>query len=158
MLTTLNVRATEFTIGPDRPWSMPVALPPSSGYTYAAEFSVDEALAAGALDVQFDRPIYTYVENFLNFPVGGGGAGPVVAVAQVVVEVRAAAMAPTTGVPATLDHRVPPAGPRRSDPDRRCEQSRRKWARLPHLRRMGRSFHNQQRASERQFRENSGNE
>ena len=28
------------------------------------------ALAAGALDVRFDRPIYTYIDNSLSLPVG----------------------------------------------------------------------------------------
>lgn len=69
-LTTLDVRATEYTAGERGAQSMPGELPPSSGYTYAAELSVDEALAAGALDVKFDRPVYTYIENFLDFPVG----------------------------------------------------------------------------------------
>ena len=46
---------------------MPAQLPPASGYTYAVEFSVDEAMAAGATDVRFDQPVYQYVENFLNF-------------------------------------------------------------------------------------------
>ena len=31
---------------------------------------VDEALAAGATDVRFSQPLFHYVENFLNFPVG----------------------------------------------------------------------------------------
>ena len=42
---------------------MPAELPPTSGYTYAAEFSADEALAAGATDVQFDQPLYFYPED-----------------------------------------------------------------------------------------------
>jgi len=49
---------------------MPADLPPTSGYTYANEFSLDEARAAGAVDVQFDPPVISYVENFLHFPVG----------------------------------------------------------------------------------------
>ena len=69
-LASLQVRATEYTIGSSGPKSMPAALPPTSGYTYAAELSADEALAAGATDVQFNQPIVHYVENFLNFPVG----------------------------------------------------------------------------------------
>ena len=69
-LTTLHVRATEFTVGDTGPAAMPAALPPSSGYTYAAEFSVDEAVAAGATDVRFSKPLPMYVENFLGFPVG----------------------------------------------------------------------------------------
>jgi len=69
-LTTLTVRATEYTVGENGPAAMPGALPPQSGYTYAVELSVDEAVAAGAVDVRFDRPLYHYVENFLGFPVG----------------------------------------------------------------------------------------
>ncbi len=70
-LTTLHVRATEYTVGPNGPQSMPGALPPTSGYTYAVEMSVDEAVAAGAKDVQFNQPVPVYIDNFLNFPVGG---------------------------------------------------------------------------------------
>ncbi len=70
-LTTATVRATEYTIGDNGPQSMPGALPPTSGYTYAVELSLDEAIAAGASDVQFDQPVSVYVENFLDFPVGG---------------------------------------------------------------------------------------
>ena len=70
-LSTLHVRATEYTIGDTGPEAMPAALPPSSGYTYAAELSVDEALAAGATEVRFSQPLPVYVENFLGFPVGG---------------------------------------------------------------------------------------
>ena len=49
---------------------MPANLPPSSGYTYCAELSADEAVAAGATDVRFSQPLPVYVENFLDFPVG----------------------------------------------------------------------------------------
>ena len=69
-LTTLNVRATEYTVGPNGPMAMPAPLPPTSGYTYAAELSVDEAVAAGAVEVRFSQALPVYVENFLNFPVG----------------------------------------------------------------------------------------
>jgi RHS repeat-associated protein len=69
-ITTLSVRATEFTVGPNGPQSMPAELPPTSGYTYAVVFTADEAKAAGAKDVVFAQPIPFYVENFLNFPVG----------------------------------------------------------------------------------------
>ena len=69
-LTSLNVRATEYTVGPNGPARMPAALPPSSGYTYAVELSVDEAIAAGATRVDFSQPVVNYVENFLDFPVG----------------------------------------------------------------------------------------
>ena len=44
--------------------------PPSSGYTYCAELSLDEAVAAGATEVRFNQALPVYVENFLGFPVG----------------------------------------------------------------------------------------
>jgi len=69
-LSTLSVRATEFTVGENGPESMPGPLPAASGYTYAIELSADEAIAAGATRVDFDRPIPFYVDNFLDFPVG----------------------------------------------------------------------------------------
>ena len=69
-LTSLNVRATEYTVGPNGPGAMPGVLPPSSGYTYAVELSADEAISANARSVVFNQPVFNYVENFLNFPVG----------------------------------------------------------------------------------------
>ena len=71
-LTGLSVRATEYTVGPNGSKAMAADLPPNSGYTYAVEFSVDEAKAAGAIDVRFSTPLPFYVENFLGFPVGTG--------------------------------------------------------------------------------------
>jgi RHS repeat-associated protein len=67
---TLHVRATEYTVGAMGPQAMPGELPPTSGYTYAAEFSADEAVAAGATGVTFDQPVIDYTENFLHFSVG----------------------------------------------------------------------------------------
>jgi RHS repeat-associated protein len=69
-ITGLSVRATEFTVGPNGPRAMPAELPPASAYTYAVDFSVDEAKAAGAIDVRFSSPLPFYVENFLGFPAG----------------------------------------------------------------------------------------
>ncbi|WP_114325998.1 RHS repeat-associated core domain-containing protein [Candidatus Colwellia aromaticivorans] len=69
-LTTLNVRATEYTVGENGPNAMPGTLPSTSGYTYAVELSVDEAIQAGASKVEFNQPLPFYVDNFLNFPVG----------------------------------------------------------------------------------------
>jgi carboxypeptidase family protein len=69
-LTTLHVRATEFTVGPTGPQAMPAALPPASAYTYAVGFAVDEAEALGATQVRFSQPVIAYVENFLHAPVG----------------------------------------------------------------------------------------
>ncbi len=64
----LSVRATEFTVGASGPSAMPGELPPTSGYTYAVEYSVDEADALGAVDVRFDKPVATYTDNFLELP------------------------------------------------------------------------------------------
>ncbi|TAN69205.1 MAG: PASTA domain-containing protein, partial [Magnetospirillum sp.] len=69
-LSTLHVRATEYTVGENGPKTMPGPLPPNSGYTYAVELSVDEALAAGATRVDFDRTLPVYVDNFIGFPTG----------------------------------------------------------------------------------------
>lgn len=69
-LTTLSVRGTEYTVGDNGPETMPGELPATSGYTYAVELSVDEAIAAGATRVDFSQPLSMYVDNFLNFPTG----------------------------------------------------------------------------------------
>lgn len=70
-LSTLTIRATEYTVGEHGVEAMPAALPPQSGYTYAVELTADEALAAGAREVRFEPPVISYVENFPGFPVGG---------------------------------------------------------------------------------------
>ncbi len=67
---TLHVHATEYTVGPNGPATMPAELPPTSGYTYATEFTVDQAVAAGAKRVRFTPSLISYNENFLNLPVG----------------------------------------------------------------------------------------
>lgn len=67
---TMTVRATEYTVGERGPESMPSSLPPASGYTHAIDYTVDEAVAAGASRVDFDKPVVTYTDNFLGFPVG----------------------------------------------------------------------------------------
>lgn len=69
-LSSLDVRATEFTVGGTGPAAMPGELPSTSAYTYAVEYSVDEALEAGATDVRFSKPVASYTDNFLDFPVG----------------------------------------------------------------------------------------
>ena len=70
-ISSLNVRATEYTVGERGPPAMPTPLPPTSAYTYCVELSADEAIAANAKDIQFDRPVSLFVENFLGFPSGG---------------------------------------------------------------------------------------
>ena len=69
-LTGLNIRATEYTVGPNGPQAMPAPLPPNVGYTYCVELTADEAEQAGAVTVRFNQPLPYYVENFLGFPVG----------------------------------------------------------------------------------------
>lgn len=69
-MSSLGVRATEYTVGVSGPAAMPGMLPPSSAYTYAVELGVDEAVAAGALRVEFDQAVSFYVEDVRNFPVG----------------------------------------------------------------------------------------
>jgi RHS repeat-associated protein len=69
-IDNLAVRATEYTVGDSGPVAMPGELPPTSGYTYAVELSVDEALEQGAASVEFDQPLPFYLENFLDLPVG----------------------------------------------------------------------------------------
>ena len=70
-LYSATVRATEYTVGAAGPASMPAHLPPTSGYTYAVELSLDEALALDSQEVRFTQPVASYVDNFLGFPVGG---------------------------------------------------------------------------------------
>ena len=67
-LSTLTIRATEFTVGQGGPESMPGPLPPTSMYTYAVEYTADEALDSRR--VEFDRPLIHYNEDFIGFPVG----------------------------------------------------------------------------------------
>jgi RHS repeat-associated protein len=69
-VSSIAVRATEYTIGENGPAQMPAELPATSAYTYAVDFSADEALGPGAGDVEFSQPVYTYVEDFIGFPVG----------------------------------------------------------------------------------------
>jgi hypothetical protein len=64
----LNVRATEYTVGPEGPKKMPATLPPRSGYTNAVEYGIDEA--AKGESITFDQRVFGYVDNFLDMPVG----------------------------------------------------------------------------------------
>jgi RHS repeat-associated protein/uncharacterized repeat protein (TIGR01451 family) len=69
-LNKLHVRATEFTVGANGLNAMPGDLPATSAYTYAAAFTLDEAVAANAIETTFNQPVIQYNENFLNLPVG----------------------------------------------------------------------------------------
>ena len=61
-ISAISVRTTEF----KTPRSMPADLPAASAFTYCVEMEAD-----GVARVQFDKPVISYVENFLDFPVGG---------------------------------------------------------------------------------------
>lgn len=80
---SLTIRTAEYTVGDSGPESMPADLPSQVGYTYASEFFVDEEAsgsggssgggfigADSAGDLQFDKDVVFYLENFLDFPVG----------------------------------------------------------------------------------------
>lgn len=67
---TVTVRVTEATVGAAGPQAMPASLPPQTAYTFAADFTVDEAIAAGAAGVTFSGPVAFALENFLHAPVG----------------------------------------------------------------------------------------
>jgi RHS repeat-associated protein len=67
---TLTLRATEYTVGALGEARMPGELPPSSAYTYAFDWSADEAGAAGATGVTFSSAVMAYAENFRDFDVG----------------------------------------------------------------------------------------
>jgi hypothetical protein len=69
-INRLHVRATEYTVGANGPDAMPGDLPPTSFYTYAVEYSIDEAVAANAIETTFSQPVIQYNENFLNFQIG----------------------------------------------------------------------------------------
>jgi RHS repeat-associated protein len=69
-VSSLTVRATEYTVGEDGPLSMPGPLPDNVAYTYAVELSADEAIAAHAEHVDFSRPVYLYLDSFIPIPVG----------------------------------------------------------------------------------------
>jgi hypothetical protein len=65
-LTSMNIRVTEYTVGAAGPSAMPGTLPPNSGYTYAFEYSVDQAEAAGAVEVKFSTPLYLDFSHFVR--------------------------------------------------------------------------------------------
>jgi YD repeat-containing protein len=69
-LSTLSVRATEFTVGESGPDAMPAELPPTTSYTYCVEINADEAVELGAKSVTFAQPLPFYVDNFLGFAAG----------------------------------------------------------------------------------------
>lgn len=69
-LSKLKLRATEYTTGENGVAAMPGELPSTSGFTYAIDYTDDQALNAGATQVRFKNPVFHYVENFVDIPVG----------------------------------------------------------------------------------------
>ena len=69
-LDTVTIRATEYTVGDQGIDRMPAPMPPTSSYTYAADLSIDEAVAAGAKTVTFSQGLPFYVDDILGFPAG----------------------------------------------------------------------------------------
>lgn len=69
-LSQFSVNATEYTVGDTGQQAMPADLPPPTAYTYAVEYSIDEAFYSNAQHVFFSQPIWSYTDNFINFPVG----------------------------------------------------------------------------------------
>ena len=70
VLSSISVRMTEQTVGALGPQRMPGPLPVASAYTYAIDYSIDEAVEAGAESVTFDPPAISYTPNFTDFDVG----------------------------------------------------------------------------------------
>jgi RHS repeat-associated protein len=66
----LHIRLTEVTKGDIGPQALPGELPATNVYTYAVDYTADEALAAGAVSVHFDQPLIAYTEDFVGAPVG----------------------------------------------------------------------------------------
>lgn len=70
-VTSLHLRLTEFTVGESGPQAMPGELPSNSGYTYAVELGVEEAISkVNGRDIIFNQRVIFYLENFLNMQVG----------------------------------------------------------------------------------------
>ena len=73
-VSQLSIRATEYTVGPNGRAAMPGDLPNTSGYTYAVELSADEAIAAQATRVTFNRPLAVLRRELPRLPGGRRGA------------------------------------------------------------------------------------
>jgi RHS repeat-associated protein len=68
----IKVRATEYTMGPNGPQAMPAYLPPTNAYTYCVELRAELNNGQALKNVTFDKPVITWVNNFLNISVGQG--------------------------------------------------------------------------------------
>ncbi len=69
-ISSLQVRATDYSANHAGPGALPADLPANLDFTYGLELSIDQADAAGATSVAFSQPVPVYVENFMRFAVG----------------------------------------------------------------------------------------
>ncbi|MFO1429668.1 MAG: PKD domain-containing protein [Candidatus Competibacteraceae bacterium] len=70
-VSKLTLSTTEYTVGDHGPDRMPAPLPLATAYTYAVELAAEEAgKKVEGKDVLFNQPVYFYLDNFLNIPVG----------------------------------------------------------------------------------------
>lgn len=72
--SSLHLTLTEYTVGDGDVAAMPGTLPPTTAYTYAVSYRVQEAEALGATRVEFSGPVVAYVDNFLDLHLEGATA------------------------------------------------------------------------------------
>lgn len=65
-LASAKFRITEYTVGANGEDRMPAEVAGNTMYTYAAEFSLEDSAGNVYNDVQFNKPVISYVTNFLN--------------------------------------------------------------------------------------------
>ena len=69
-LTAIDVRVTEYSVGSSGETALPAILPANTAYTYAVDLNANQAISVGAKRINFNQPVPSYVENFLNIPTG----------------------------------------------------------------------------------------
>lgn len=69
-ITNARFRVTEYTVGNDGVGRMPADVAANTMYTYAAEFSLEDAAGNVYDHVTFGAPVMSYVDNFIDLEVG----------------------------------------------------------------------------------------
>jgi YD repeat-containing protein len=69
-MSSLALRATEFSVGANPALALPAELPQTASLTYTVELSADEANAASADRIELSQTASLYLENFLALPTG----------------------------------------------------------------------------------------
>jgi hypothetical protein len=69
LLSTLNVRLTQYPVEALGLSALPADFPAAGVSTYAFEVNADEAINSGG-SVEFSEPLTFYVDNFLGLPAG----------------------------------------------------------------------------------------